>query len=135
MTDEHPNISVLQKFDPTNITASADALAEDAVFHYFNPLLPDIQGDYVGLKGFQDFFEKIGELTEGTFKVNLISATAIGDELVVVHTNNTMSLENQQIDLENKQIDIDVVVVWRIVDGRITEGWDIPSVYTSRDKG
>ena len=127
MAKEHPNISVLQKFDPTNIAGSADVLAEDAVFHYFNPLLPDIQGDYVGLKGFQAFFDKIGELTEGTFKVNPISATAIGDELVVVHTNNTMILENQQID-------IDVVVVWRIVDGCITEGWDIPSVYTLRDK-
>lgn len=128
MTKEHPNIHILQKFDPRNIAGSADVLAKNVVFHYFNPLLPDVQGDYVGLQGFQTFFDKIGELTDGTFKVNPISATAIGDELVVVHTNNTMIWENQQID-------IDVVVVWRIVDGRITEGWDIPSVYTSRDKG
>ncbi|MEL6319232.1 MAG: nuclear transport factor 2 family protein [Cyanobacteria bacterium J06626_14] len=127
MTENHPNISVLQKFDPTNIAGSADVLAENAVFHYFNPLLPAIQGDYVGLKGFHAFFEKIGELTDGTFKVNPISATAIGDELVVVHTQNTMILENQQIQT-------DVVVVWRIVDGRITEVWDIPSVYTLQDE-
>lgn len=127
MTKEHPNISVLQKFDPTNIAGSADVLAEDAVFHFFNPLLPDVQGDYVGLKGFQAFFGKMGELTDGTFKVNPISATAIGDELVVVHTKNTMSLENQQIQT-------DVVVVWRIVDGCITEVWDIPSVYTSQNQ-
>jgi len=127
MTKEHPNISVLQKFDPSNIAGSADVLAEDAVFHFFNPLLPDVQGDYVGLRGFQAFFEKMGALTDGTFKVNPLSATAIGNELVVVHTQNTMILENQPIKT-------DVVIVWRVVDGRITEVWDIPSVYTSPDK-
>lgn len=127
MTKEHPNIDVLQKFNPRNIAGSAEVLAEDVVWHFFNPLLPDIQGDYVGLAGVQTFFEKIGGLTDGTFKVNPISATAIGDELVVVHSQNTMSLENQLIE-------IDVVVVWRVVDGRITEVWDIPSVYTSQDK-
>lgn len=127
MTKERPNIDVLQKFDPRNIAGSAEVLAADVVWHFFNPLLPDIQGDYVGLTGVQTFFEKIGGLTDGTFKVNPISATAIGDELVIVHSQNTMSLENQSIE-------IDVVVVWRVVDGRITEVWDIPSVYTSQDK-
>ena len=123
MTKEHPNISVLKRFDPRNIAGSADVFAEDVVFHYFNPKLPEMQGDYVGLEGLQTFFEKIGGRTDGTFKVNPISATAVGDELVVVHTKNTMIFEDQQIE-------IDVVAVWRIVDGRITEVWDIPSVHT-----
>lgn len=127
MTEEHPNISVLQRFDPRNIAGSADVLAEDVVFHYFNPKLPEMQGDYVGLEGLQTFFEKIGGRTDGTFKVNPISATAVGDELVVAHTKNTMIFEDQQIE-------IDVVVVWRIVDGRITEVWDIPSVFTGKVK-
>lgn len=122
-TKEHPNISVLQKFDPANIVHSSNVLAKDAVFHYFNPLLPDVQGDYVGVRGFQAFFEKIGKLTKGTFNVTPLSATAVGDELVVVHSKNTMTLEDQQLETH-------VVVVWRIVDGRITEVWDIPSVYT-----
>jgi predicted SnoaL-like aldol condensation-catalyzing enzyme len=127
MTKEHPNISVLKRFDPRNIAGSADVLAEDVVFHYFNPKLPEMQGDYVGLEGLQTFFEKIGGRTDGTFKVNPISATAVGDELVVAHTKNTMIFEDQQIE-------IDVVVVWRIVDGRITEVWDIPSVFTGKVK-
>lgn len=125
MTKEHPNISVLKRFDPRNIAGSADVFAEDVVFHYFNPKLPEMQGDYVGLEGLQTFFEKIGGRTDGTFKVNPISATAVGDELVVAHTKNTMIFEDQQIE-------IDVVVVWRIVDGRITEVWDIPSVFTGK---
>ena len=123
-TKEHPNISVLQKLDLTNIAGSADVLATDVVFHYFNPVLPDVQGDYMGMAGFQAFFENIGKVTKGTFKVNPLSVTPVGDELVVVHTKNTMSLEDQQIET-------DVVVVWRIVGGRIKEVWDIPSVYTS----
>ena len=127
MTKEHPNISVLQRFDPRSIAGSADVLAEDVIFHYFNPKLPEMQGDYVGLEGLQTFFEKIGGRTDGTFKVNPISATAVGDELVVAHTKNTMIFEDQQIE-------IDVVVVWRIVDGRITEVWDIPSVFTGKVK-
>jgi predicted SnoaL-like aldol condensation-catalyzing enzyme len=32
--------------------------------------------------------------------------------------------------LEDQQLETDVVVVWRIVDGRIAEVWDIPSVYS-----
>ncbi len=57
-------------------------------------------------------------------KVKPISMTAVGDELVVVQTRNTMTLQGQPIA-------IDVVVVWRFVDGRIAEVWDIPSVYAS----
>ncbi len=71
----------------------------------------------------QTFFEKIGALTSGSFTVEPISATAYGNELVVTHTRNTMVVQDQPIT-------IDAVVVWRIVNGRIAEAWDIPSVHT-----
>lgn len=125
MTEVHPNVAVLSRFDPRNVAGSADVIAEDVVFHFFNPKLPDIQGDYVGLTAVQEFFGKMAEKTAGTFRVNPVSATAVGDELVVVQSKNTMILEG-------RQIEIDVVVVWRIVEGRITEVWDIPSVHTAR---
>ena len=127
IAEEHPNIHVLQKFNPRNVAGSTDVLAEDIVWHFFNSRLPDIQGDYVGLTGLQAFFEKMGEITDGTFQVNPVSATAIGDELVVAHTKNTMTLGTQRIET-------DVVIVWRIVDGLITEVWDIPSVHILQDK-
>jgi ketosteroid isomerase-like protein len=128
MTAEHPNISVLEKFNPANIADCADVLAEDAVFHFFNPLLPDVQGDYIGLEGFRAFFEKMGGLTRGTFKVNPISIHAFGDELVVTHTKNTMTMNDQRIET-------DVVVVWRIVNGRRTEAWERQSVHTAKTWG
>lgn len=125
MTDEHPNIALLQRFDPTNIAECAHVLAEDIVWHFFNPRLPDLQGDYVGRSGLQAFFQKMAEQTNGTFKVTPVSVSPVGDELLVTQTRNEMILDDQRIE-------IDVVVVWRIVDGRIAEVWDIPAVHTAR---
>ena len=125
MTDTHPNVALLSRFDPANVAGTADVLSEDFVWHFFNPRLTDIQGDHVGRDGLQDFFQKMHERTDGTFKVNPVSITAVGDELVVVHTKNTMVLEGQSIE-------VDAVVVWRILDGRIVEAWDIPAVHTVR---
>lgn len=124
MSDRHPNVALIERLDIHDIAASKDVFAEDAVFRYFNPLLPDLQGDYVGLAGIRDFFQKIGALSEGTFRIEPVSATAVGDELVVVHTRNSLIFDNQPITM-------DVVVVWRIANGRVTEVWDIPSVYTA----
>ncbi|QDU06977.1 nuclear transport factor 2 family protein [Gimesia aquarii] len=122
MTEEHPNVALLKQLDPGNVAGTADVFAEDVVWHFFNPLLPDMQGDYVGRSGVQDFFEQMAKQTDGTFRVNPVSVTAVGDELLVTQSKNTMVMKDQQIE-------IDVVVVWRIVDGRISEVWDIPSVH------
>jgi ketosteroid isomerase-like protein len=57
------------------------------------------------------------------FTVEPISATAHGDELVVTHTKNTMTMEGESFAIH-------AVVVWRFVEGRIVEAWDFPSAYT-----
>lgn len=124
MSKEHSNISLLKRLDLANIAGAADLFAEDFVWHFFNPRLPDVQGDYVGLTGLQAFFAKFETLTDGTFQVEPISITTFGDELVVTHVQDRMILEGQPIE-------IDAVVVWRIVGGRIAEAWDIPSVHTA----
>lgn len=125
MTDRHPNMALFERLDPENLAASKDVFSDDLVWHYFNPKLPDIQGDYVGLAGLQSFFEKVGGTTKGSFKVHPGSAEAFGDELMVMHNHNTMTIDGEEVD-------IDVAVIWRVVDGRVAEVWDIPSVYTSR---
>jgi ketosteroid isomerase-like protein len=124
MTEEHSNVSLLKRVDLGNIAGAADLFAEDFVWHFFNPRLPDVQGDYVGLAGLQAFFEKLGAVTGGTFQVEPISITPFGDELVVTHARDRMVFEGMPIE-------IDAVVVWRIVGDRITEAWDIPSVHTA----
>ena len=45
----------------------------------------------------------------------------------MTYTKNTMALPD-------KQIETNVVVVWRILDGKIKEVWDIPGVYTAKVK-
>lgn len=122
MIKEHPNVILIDQLDPSKITESTNLFAKDFVWHYFNPELPDIHGDYNGAKGLQDFFEKLKVLTNGTFQGQKLSITAIGDELVVIQLKHRMTLENQAIK-------VDAVVVFRIVDGYIAEGWDIPAIY------
>lgn len=120
----HPNIAVMQQFNPADIAGSVDIIAEDAVFHYFNPKLPEIHGDYQGKQGFMDFFGQLATQTQGTFQVTPLSIIPMGDEFVVTHVKDSMMLWGQELEVE-------AVVVWRIVDGKIKEAWDIPAVYTA----
>lgn len=89
MAEEHANVSLLKRLDLRNLATAAGLFAPDVVWHYFNPNLPDMQGDYVGLDGIRSFFEKVGQKSKGTFKVQPVSMTAVGDELVVTQTRAT----------------------------------------------
>ena len=125
MADQHPNVTLLQRLDLRDLASAKDLFAEDFVWHYFNPRLPDLEGDYVGLKGLAAFFEKIGSKTGGAFRVEPVSITAAGDALVVTHSKNSMTLDGQDLV-------VDAVVVWRFADGRIAEVWDIPAADAAR---
>jgi ketosteroid isomerase-like protein len=118
MTDDHPNVALLKSLDLGDLAASKGLIAEDVIWHYANPNLPDLQGDHVGLDGVRAFFEAIARTSGGTFRIDPVSATPVGDELVVVQSRNTLSLKD-------RSVAVDVVVVWRIVDGRVVEVWDI----------
>lgn len=124
----HPNISLLQKLDIRNLDACANIIADNFIWHYFNPKRPELEGDYRGIEGLKGFFAKLAEVSNDSFQANVIDGRAVGDELVVTQTCNRLTLEA----LEGNTIEFDVVVVWRIVNGKIAEGWDIPSVYNVR---
>ncbi|MEM7612497.1 MAG: nuclear transport factor 2 family protein [Pseudomonadota bacterium] len=124
MSEDHPNVRILKLFDPTDVPGTVGVFAEDAVFHYYNPRLPDLHGDYVGHAGIRSFFDKLETMTGDAFRPNIVSINALGDELVVIH-------RKQQINMGACRIEVDVVVVWRIVEGQIAEVWDIPSVHTA----
>jgi ketosteroid isomerase-like protein len=118
MADDHPNIALLKRFDPSDMAGSAALFAEDAVWHYFNPNLPGLQGDHVGPDGIRAFFGALAEMSHGTFRVEPVSVTPVGDELVVVQSRNMLTLGE-------RTVTVDLVVVWRFVAGRIVEVWDI----------
>ncbi|MDY6936492.1 MAG: nuclear transport factor 2 family protein [Cyanobacteriota bacterium] len=125
MNEQHPNVAILSQLDIGNLTEATELFSENFIWHFFNPKLPDVQGDYFGLEGLQVFFEKLAKITNGSFSVEPISIAPIGDELVVTHVRDRMILEESTIEL-------DAVVVWRIVDGYIAEAWDIPAVNTAK---
>jgi len=118
MTEDHPNVALLQRLDPRNMEASTDLFGDNAVLHYFNPNLPELHGDHVGPDGIRAFFESLAELSRGTFRIEPVWATPVGNELVVVQSRNTLTMGE-------RTVTVDVVVVWRFVDGLIVEVWDI----------
>lgn len=118
MTEISPAMAVLGQLDTGDIAASAHLFSEAAIWHYSNPNLPDLQGDYVGPAGIRAFFAALAETSRGTFRIEPVSATPVGPDLVVVQSRNTLRFEG-------RSVTVDVVVVWRIVAGRIVEVWDI----------
>ena len=127
MTNPHPYVELLMKLNLRDLDASAALFSDDFVWHFFNPRLPDVQGDYVGVEGLKAFFKAMAGKTKGSFNVQPVSVTPVGNELLVVHVQDTM-------DLGGVSVETDAVVVWRIVDGKIAEAWDIPAVFTGPDE-
>lgn len=121
----HPNMSLLMKLDIQNLDACTSIFSDKFIWHYFNPKLPELEGEHYGLEGLKSFFTKLGETSNSSFQVNVIDARPVGDELVVTQVCNSMALEGNTIEF-------DAVVVWRIVDSKFTEAWDIPAVNTVR---
>ena len=101
--------------------------ADDFVFHYNNPQLPDLHGDYIGFDGTAELFQRLEQLSETGFRSVPHSLAPYGDELLVAFATNTLSINGAEID-------VDAVVVWRVVNGKIQEAWDIPAVNTVRPR-
>ena len=124
----HPNLSLLERFAPlipNDLPKAKELFADDFVWHYFNPELPELAGDYSGFKGLQTFFQKLGTLTNNTFDVQDKQVMSVGDELVITCAKPSMTLDGESFET-------DAVVIWRIVDNQVTEAWDIPAVHTIR---
>ena len=129
---ERTNLDLLGQAGELIRTGFADRndhpFADNFVFHFFNPQLPDLAGDYHGFDGMADLFERLGALSETGFRQKHHSLTPCGDELLVAFVTNTLSFGGNTID-------VDAVVVWRVFGGKIHEAWDIPAVNTVRPHG
>ena len=122
----HPNMSLVMKLDIQNLDKCKSILADNFVWHYFNPRLPDMEGDHRGIEGLKNFFARLSERSGGSFQVNVVDSRPAGDELVVTQVCNRM-------ELDGNAIEFDAVVVWRIVNRKLAEAWDIPAVNTIRN--
>jgi predicted SnoaL-like aldol condensation-catalyzing enzyme len=124
MQSEHPNIDLISSIDTTDIVSNSDAFHPGVIWHFFNPQAPDLAGSYEGIAGIQAFFRNVRGFGGGHFSIHPKGAWAVGDELVVVQSRNRLGDGASAIEF-------DVVVVWRVVDGKIAEIWDIPAVETA----
>ena len=95
--------------------------ADDFKWHYFNEGLPELNKTYHGFDGWMQFFHDLAQITGGTFNVGIKTIYPIGTELVVVHALPNMTLDGMSLET-------DAAVVWRVVDGKIAEAWDIPGL-------
>jgi uncharacterized protein len=126
----HPNEALVQDVGAAvisgNLTAAAHAMADDIVWHYFNPRLPDLAGEYQGAKEIQSLFEKLADKSDGTFTIEPVFLKAVGGELVVSHVRPKLVLGRQPVET-------DAVVIWRVQHGRIAEVWDIPALGSDKE--
>ena len=125
---EQANVDVVARAAPFIFDLDrydGDAYADDFLFHFFNPQLPDLAGDYRGLDRVRDLFTELTTRSKPGFQSQPHSLTPFGDELVVAYATHTVGFGDVPME-------VDAVVVWRVVDGQLTEAWDIPAVNTVR---
>ncbi len=55
MNEMHSNMALLSALNLRDLSASAELFSDDFVWHYFNPNLPDLEGDFAGIEGLKLF--------------------------------------------------------------------------------
>jgi hypothetical protein len=96
-------------------------IADDFVWHYVNPQLPDLTGDYAGIMGLKSLFENLQTISGRTFSSASLETLAVGHEFVTERLQLVLSLGDVQIETDS-------IVVMKVAGGQVHEGWDIPSV-------
>jgi hypothetical protein len=110
------NVAVIRRaFD-----ADASMLAEDAAWHFLSPV-PELVAHFEGRDAIVEEWPKmLHELTGGTFTKRLVDVWPVGDDLVVAHVEVAMTIAGEHHQGSS-------VVVYRLADGVVSEGFDIPS--------
>lgn len=111
-----------EAFSTGDMATLTELIAEDAVWHEAG------NGGVSGVnKGRDAIFAHFGEemsRSGGTYKVTLQDVIG-GDERVV-------ALHHDSAERDNKVLDQNVVVIFHVRDGRVTEAWEIPDDQASR---
>ena len=111
----------LVRFAITEPEAGWDKASDDLVWH-FEAVGSELAGIYSGKDNvFEKFLMKLFEITEGTFTVEPVNIWAAGDELVSVHYKASFVTGGTTKSGDG-------VLVYRVVDGLITEVFDVPSL-------
>jgi len=101
-------------------SGSRDLLANEVVWHFLSPV-PELVARFEGRDAVAiEWPEMLDEMTAGTFRKHLADVWPVGDDLVVAHVEVEMTIGDEHHAGAS-------VVVYRIADGTVVEGFDIPS--------
>jgi len=124
----HPNEALVRRgyeaFATGDMATLNELFADDIVWHV--PGRSQLAGDFRGKEEVFGNFQKVAELTGGTFKLD-IHAILADDEHAVV-------LTRAMGEREGKTLDDNTIQVFHIKDGKVTEQWLHPGdAYASDD--
>lgn len=116
----HPNEEIVRKgisaFQSRDLETLKGVFADDIVWHI--PGKSPVSGDYKGREEVLGFLGKLGEMTGGTFKIEIHDVLG-SDEHVV-------ALMRQTGEREGKRLDGQFANVFHIRDGKVAEFWGQP---------
>ena len=116
---EHPNATRIRAlfaaFRARDIEAIRSALAEDAVWH-FPGTAGKLAGSHAGHAGIFAFLARVGELTGGTFELEL--------EEVLANDTCAVAFFRGRARREGRELDNPTCLKIHLRDGRATEIWE-----------
>lgn len=114
---EHPNIARLREgyaaFGKGDFAALNELFAEDVVWH--NPGRNQLAGDYRGRDAVYEFFGRLMEITEGSFRLD-VHALLADDEHGVALVRSTAHRGDKSLETRDTH-------VFHLRDGWVTEFW------------
>ena len=103
-----------EAFNSADMDTLTEIFDENAVWHLAGR--SSLADDYQGRDAVFAYFGRLGQETGGTFHAELEHLLAADDRVVGIHRNIA--------DREGKHLDGGTCLVFRLEDGRVTEGWE-----------
>lgn len=114
---EHANATRLRAgyaaFSSGDMEALNEFIPENAVWHVTGH--SSLSGDYNGRDAIYDYFGKLMETTNNTFKATVVH--------VLADDTHSMALQRSEATVDGKQVSTTDVLVDRVEDGQAVETW------------
>lgn len=114
---EHPNVMAVRRgydaFNKGDIESLNELFEDDVVWHV--PGRSPIAGDYRGRDATFAYFERLDELSGGSYQAEL--QIAVGDD------EHVIAIDRSTATTGAASYDADELVVFRFRDGRVVEAW------------
>lgn len=115
---EHPNVALVRRgyeaFSAGDMDALAEVMDENVIWHA--PGNNPTSGDYKGRDETFAYYARIGEMSEGTLKVEVHDIVANDEHAVGMHRDTATR--------GGKSLDTNEILVFHIRDGKVVEGWE-----------